>query len=157
MLIAIVLVFSVAVGLLFCDPIGGQAVALVRAQARDRHIAYLTAGPGVLRAGPDRDRRPQVQYRSRVDPLAMGRVVVSRITGRVTRAAAPSTSNWRRTVHGRPRLHRGPEAAAMAVKLNQTYSLPQILRMYAEVAYYGHGYYGLDAASCGYFLACRSG
>jgi hypothetical protein len=25
----------------------------------------------------------------------------------------------------------------MAVKLNQTYSRPQILRMYAEVAYYG--------------------
>ena len=23
--------------------------------------------------------------------------------------------------------------------------------MYAEIAYYGHGYYGLDAASCGYF------
>jgi membrane peptidoglycan carboxypeptidase len=23
--------------------------------------------------------------------------------------------------------------------------------MYAEVAYYGHGYYGLEAASCGYF------
>jgi membrane peptidoglycan carboxypeptidase len=39
----------------------------------------------------------------------------------------------------------------MAVKLNQAYSRPQILRMYAEVAYYGHGYYGLDAASCGYF------
>jgi membrane peptidoglycan carboxypeptidase len=23
--------------------------------------------------------------------------------------------------------------------------------MYAEVAYYGHGYYGLEQASCGYF------
>jgi membrane peptidoglycan carboxypeptidase len=23
--------------------------------------------------------------------------------------------------------------------------------MYAEVAYYGHGFYGLEAASCGYF------
>jgi membrane peptidoglycan carboxypeptidase len=23
--------------------------------------------------------------------------------------------------------------------------------MYAELAYYGHGYYGLSAASCGYF------
>ena len=27
----------------------------------------------------------------------------------------------------------------------------QILRMYADVAYFGHGYYGLAAASCGYF------
>ena len=40
---------------------------------------------------------------------------------------------------------------ALAVKLNQAYSRAEILRMYAEVAYYGHGYYGLDAASCGYF------
>jgi membrane peptidoglycan carboxypeptidase len=40
---------------------------------------------------------------------------------------------------------------ALAVKLNMTYSKPEILRLYAEVAYYGHGYYGLNAASCGYF------
>ena len=40
---------------------------------------------------------------------------------------------------------------ALAVKLNAAYSKAQILRLYAEVAYYGHGYYGLQAASCGYF------
>jgi membrane peptidoglycan carboxypeptidase len=40
---------------------------------------------------------------------------------------------------------------ALAVKLNATYSKATILRAYAEVAYYGHGYYGLQAASCGYF------
>ena len=40
---------------------------------------------------------------------------------------------------------------ALAVKLNAAYSKAQILRLYAEVAYYGHGYYGLRAASCGYF------
>ena len=39
----------------------------------------------------------------------------------------------------------------MVVKLNRTYSRAEILRMYAEVAYYGHGYYGLAAASCGCF------
>ena len=39
----------------------------------------------------------------------------------------------------------------LAVKLNAAYSKAQILRLYAEVAYYGHGYYGLKAASCGYF------
>ena len=40
---------------------------------------------------------------------------------------------------------------ALAIKLNLTYSKPQILQLYAEIAYYGHGYYGLNAASCGYF------
>jgi membrane peptidoglycan carboxypeptidase len=40
---------------------------------------------------------------------------------------------------------------ALAVKLNRAYSRAEILRLYAEIAYYGHGYYGLEAASCGYF------
>ena len=39
----------------------------------------------------------------------------------------------------------------LAFKLNATYSKAQILALYAEVAYYGHGYYGLEQASCGYF------
>lgn len=40
---------------------------------------------------------------------------------------------------------------ALGVKLSAAYSKPQLLTMYAEAAYYGHGYYGLQAASCGYF------
>jgi membrane peptidoglycan carboxypeptidase len=39
----------------------------------------------------------------------------------------------------------------LAVKLNLAYSKQQILDLYAEVAYYGHGFYGLEQASCGYF------
>ena len=40
---------------------------------------------------------------------------------------------------------------ALAVKLNAMYSKAEILRLYAEVAYYGNNYYGLQQASCGYF------
>ena len=43
------------------------------------------------------------------------------------------------------------EQLALAVKLNTTTAGREILRLYAEIAYYGHGYYGLEAASCGYF------
>jgi membrane peptidoglycan carboxypeptidase len=43
------------------------------------------------------------------------------------------------------------EQITLAFKLNGAYSKQQILRLYAEVAYYGHGYYGLEQASCGYF------
>ena len=43
------------------------------------------------------------------------------------------------------------EQVVLAVKLNHAYSRAEVLRLYAEVAYYGHGYYGLNAASCGYF------
>ncbi|MGH3279387.1 MAG: transglycosylase domain-containing protein, partial [Trebonia sp.] len=43
------------------------------------------------------------------------------------------------------------EQVTLAVKLNLAYSKQRILNLYAEVAYYGHGYYGLERASCGYF------
>ncbi len=43
------------------------------------------------------------------------------------------------------------EQVILAVKLDTLYSKPQILEMYASVAYFGHGYYGLDAAARGYF------
>src|SRR5260370_4607131 len=42
------------------------------------------------------------------------------------------------------------EQIILGIKLDLSYSKPQILRLYADVAYFGHGYYGLAAASCGY-------
>jgi membrane peptidoglycan carboxypeptidase len=33
----------------------------------------------------------------------------------------------------------------------------EILQLYADVAYFGHGYYGLAAASCGYFAVPPAG
>jgi membrane peptidoglycan carboxypeptidase len=43
------------------------------------------------------------------------------------------------------------EPVALAIKLNLQYSKAQSLVMYADPVYFGHGFYGLDAASCGYF------
>jgi len=43
------------------------------------------------------------------------------------------------------------EQAGLALKLDQRYAKASILEMYTQVAYFGHGYYGLAAASCGYF------
>ena len=40
---------------------------------------------------------------------------------------------------------------ALAVKLRYGFTGAQILQMYADVAYYGGGFYGIQAASCGYF------
>ena len=39
----------------------------------------------------------------------------------------------------------------LAVKLDARYSKSQILEMYAASVYFGHGFYGLPAAACGYF------
>jgi penicillin-binding protein 1A len=43
------------------------------------------------------------------------------------------------------------EQVMLGVKLSLSYPRAEILQMYADVAYFGHGYYGLGEASCGYF------
>ncbi|MCU1473287.1 biosynthetic peptidoglycan transglycosylase [Amnibacterium sp.] len=43
------------------------------------------------------------------------------------------------------------EQVGLALKLDTDFSKAQILRMYLDTAYFGHGYYGLAAASEGYF------
>jgi membrane peptidoglycan carboxypeptidase len=43
------------------------------------------------------------------------------------------------------------EQVELALKLDAKYSKAQILEMYLNAVYFGHGYYGLPAASRGYF------
>jgi membrane peptidoglycan carboxypeptidase len=154
-LLAVVVLLAVAVGLLFVlTPSAGQATALAQAQARERRIAY--PGPPVpvyfaqaLIATEDH----RFNTDPGVDPLAMGRVVISWITGREDQGGSTIDQQLAKNLYtgGHSGFTEDLEQLAIAVKLNQTYSRAEILRMYAEVAYYGHGYYGLAAASCGYF------
>jgi transglycosylase-like protein len=43
------------------------------------------------------------------------------------------------------------EQAVLVMKLRWTYSENRLIDMFAAVASFGHGYYGLASASCGYF------
>ena len=154
-LFAIVVIFAATVGLLFVlTPSASQATALAQAQARAHHIAY--PGPPVppyfaqaLVATEDH----RFNTDPGVDPLAMARVVVSWITGRKDQGGSTIDQQLAKNLYtgGHSGFTQVLEQLALAVKLNQTYSRPEILRLYAEIAYYGHGYYGLEAASCGYF------
>ena len=154
-LFALVAVFAVAVGLLFVlTPSAGQATALAQAQAQARHIAY--PGPPVpayfaqaLVATEDH----RFNTDPGVDPLAMARVVVSWAIGREDQGGSTIDQQLAKNLYtgGHSGFTNDLEQMALAVKLNRTYSRAEILRLYAEIAYYGHGYYGLDAASCGYF------
>jgi penicillin-binding protein 1A len=49
------------------------------------------------------------------------------------------------------------EQTALAVKLDARYSKTDILRMYLDTVYFGHGYYGLTRAAEGYFGVAPSG
>ena len=154
-LLAVVVVFAVGVGLLYVlTPSAGQATALAQAQARERHIAY--PGPPVpayfaqaLVATEDH----RFNTDPGVDPLAMARVVVSWAFGRPDQGGSTIDQQLAKNLYtgGRSGFTKDLEQMAIAVKLSQTYTRAEILRLYAEVAYYGHGYYGLAAASCGYF------
>ena len=152
---AVVVIFAVAVGLIFVlTPSAGQATALAQAQAREHHIAY--PGPPVpvyfaqaLVATEDH----RFYTDPGVDPLALARVVVSWVTGHSDQGGSTIDQQLAKNLYtgGHSGFTQVLEQLAMAVKLNQMYSRPEILRMYAEIAYYGHLYYGLEAASCGYF------
>jgi len=154
-LTVLVMVFAAAAGLLFAlTPSANQATALTRAQAQARHIAY--PGP-VVPANFAQALIATEDHRFNsdpgVDPLAMARVAVSWITGREDQGGSTIDQQLAKNLYtgGRGGFTNDVKQLAIAVKLNQAYSRPEILRMYAEVAYYGHGYYGLRAASCGYF------
>jgi membrane peptidoglycan carboxypeptidase len=154
-LLAVVVLLALAGGALFVlTPSAGQATALAQAQAAEHHIAY--PGPPVPRYFAQalvatEDHRFYAD--PGVDPFALTRVIASRVTGRADQGGSTIDQQLAKNLYtsGRSGFTRDLEQVALAVKLNVTYSKPEILRLYAEVAYYGHGYYGLSAASCGYF------
>ena len=153
--LAVVVLLALAGGALFVlTPSAGQATALAQAQAAEHHIAY--PGPPVppyfaqaLVATEDH----RFYTDPGVDPFALARVVASRITGRTDQGGSTIDQQLAKNLYtsGRSGFTQDLEQVTLALKLNRTYSKAEILQLYAEVAYYGHGYYGLSAASCGYF------
>jgi membrane peptidoglycan carboxypeptidase len=153
--LVVILVLAAAIALLFAfTPSAGEATALVQDQARQHNVAY----PGVpvppyfaqaLVATEDK----RFYSDPGVDPLAIGRVVLAKVTGRPDQGGSTIAQQLAKMLYtqGRSGVKIELEQVTLAIKLNMTYSKAQILQMYSEVAYYGHGYYGLEQASCGYF------
>jgi membrane peptidoglycan carboxypeptidase len=154
-LAAVILIVAAGIGLLFVlTPSAGQATALAAAQAREHHITY--PGPPVPQYFAEalvatEDHRFYAD--PGVDPFALVRVAGSWITGHTGGGGSTIDQQLAKNLYtsGHSSFTQIVEQVAMAVKLNRTYSRAEILRLYAEIAYYGHGYYGLQAASCGYF------
>jgi membrane peptidoglycan carboxypeptidase len=141
-------------GLLLATPSATEATKLAEQQAAQHGIGY--PGPPV----PENFARPLVATEDHrfyaepgIDALAVGRAVEGKLTGGQDQGGATIEQQLAKMLYtpGQSGLAAELKQVALAVKLNATYSKAQILRLYAEVAYYGHGYYGLQAASCGYF------
>jgi membrane peptidoglycan carboxypeptidase len=155
-LATVVVVLALAAGVLWViTPPASEATALARAQAAEHGIAY--PGPRV----PENFARPLIATEDHrfysepgVDLLAVARVVQAKVTGGSGDQGGATIEQQLAKLLYTPAEH-GLDAkvkqVALAVKLNFAYAKQQILDMYAEVAYYGHGFYGLEQASCGYF------
>jgi membrane peptidoglycan carboxypeptidase len=152
---ALIAFLLAAVALLYAfTPSAGQATTLAEAQAAEHHIAY--PGPPVPQYFAEalvatEDHRFYAD--PGVDPLALLRVATSWLTGHTDGGGSTIDQQLAKNLYtsGHSSFPQILEQVALAVKLNRAYSRAEILRLYAEIAYYGHGYYGLQAASCGYF------
>ncbi len=140
--------------LLFITPSVGNAPALARAFDRVHHVAY--PGPPV----PARFAEALIEtedhrfyYEPGIDPFGVARFLLGKITGNPDQGGATLYQQLAKMLYspGKTGLLVQAEQATMGIKLDFAFPKATILQMYADVTYFGHGYYGLAAASCGYF------
>jgi membrane peptidoglycan carboxypeptidase len=160
-LIALALVATMAfVGAFLATPSVSNAPALARSFDVAHHIAY--PGPPV----PARFAAALVSTEDHrfysepgIDPFAIGRVVRGRITGQPDQGGATLYQQLAKMLYtpGGSGVLVELEQIMLGIKLDLGYTKAEVLRLYAEVAYFGHGYYGLAAATCGYFGVTPAG
>lgn len=162
LLAAVVLLGGAAFGLLYvATPSVQNAPALARAIDHTHHVRY--PGPQVptlfaesLVATEDH----RFYSEPGIDVFAVARVAAATLTGHgAEQGGATLYQQLAKMLYtpGDSGVTTEVEQVMLGIKLDQTYSKAQILRMYADVAYFGHGYYGLAAASCGYFGTVPAG
>jgi penicillin-binding protein 1A len=142
--------------LLAFTPSVGNALAVARAQALSHHSPYPgpPAPPKFTAAlTSTEDHRFGSALEPGFDPFAVGRVAWSGLTGGGDQGGATLYQQLAKLLYDphSDGLRLYAYEVALGIKLKFSYSSEQILRMYAGVAYFGHGYYGIDVASCGYF------
>jgi membrane peptidoglycan carboxypeptidase len=141
-------------GLMLMTPSVGNAEDLVQAQDLAHHAAY--PGPPV----PARFAESLVATEDKrfysepgIDFYAVVRVGFGYATGHFNEGGATLYQQLAKLLYtqGQSTVPDEAKQVALAVKLYLTYPKQQILQMYSEVAYFGNGFFGLAAASCGYF------
>jgi membrane peptidoglycan carboxypeptidase len=152
--LVLVVVFVIGFGaLMLATPSVGNAWSLARAQATSHHEQF--PGPPVARrfaAALIATEDHRFASEPGFDPFALPRIALSVLTGK-DQGGATLYQQLAKLLYGsgKPRLSTEVTEVALGIKLKFSYSRARILQMYADVAYFGHGYYGLAAASCGYF------
>jgi membrane peptidoglycan carboxypeptidase len=150
----ILLVLLALGGLLVSTPSVSDAPARAQAIDQQHHVAY--PGPPVpyrFAAALVATEDHRFYSEPGIDPFAVARLIVGRLTGRPDQGGATLYQQLAKMLYtpGQPGIVVEAEEVGLGIKLYLTYPKAQILQMYADVAYFGHHYYGLAAASCGYF------
>lgn len=147
-------------GLMLVLPGVGDAPALARALDRAHHAAYPgTALPPRVEAALVATEDHRFYSEPGIDLVAAGRMVLGRLSGGPDQGGATLYQQLAKMLYvpGRSGPLAEAEQVLLGIKLDLNYSKAQILQMYTDVAYFGHGYYGLAAASCGYFAERPAG
>lgn len=131
------------------------AVALIQAKRRGITYPGLPPPPHFIDSlVATEDQRFYSVIDPGVDPFAIARAILAEITPHRADPGGSTIPQQLAKMLFTPRrngLVAKMEQVILAIKLSFTYPRASILSMYAEVAYYGDGYYSLTAASCGYF------
>jgi membrane peptidoglycan carboxypeptidase len=152
---ALVAVLVLAGGVLLAvTPSVGSAWSIARAEASAHHSAF--PGPPVphkFSAALIATEDHRFASEPGIDLFAIARVLFAKLTGGGDQGGATLYQQLAKLLYTPNQAGMKVEVkqVALAIKLKYSYSGEQILRMYADVAYFGHGYYGLQQASCGYF------
>jgi penicillin-binding protein 1A len=87
-----------------------------------------------------------------IDPFAIARVTAGSLMGKPDQGGSTLYQQLAKILYvpSSGTLAKA-EQILLGVKLALSYPRAEILQMYSSVAYFGHGYYGLQSASCGYF------
>ena len=155
MILGLILVSALSLGgLLLVTPSVGDAPARAQAMDQQHHVAYPgPAVPARFAASLVSTEDHRFYSEPGIDPIAIGRLIMGRIAGRPDQGGATLYQQLAKMLYtpDRSGIEVEAEQVGLGIKLDLAYPKWQILRMYADVAYFGHNYYGLGAASCGYF------
>jgi penicillin-binding protein 1A len=151
----LLLAFAVAFGLLLLiTPSIGNAPELAKAIDQQHGAPYPGAVvPPRFAIALQATEDHRFASEPGIDPVAVARVFYSYLSGRGDQGGATLYQQLAKLLYtpDQAGLAAKAEQVALAVKLKYGYSEAEILRLYADVAYFGHGFYGLENASCGYF------
>lgn len=154
-IVVLVVVVGLAVGaLLVLTPPVGDAEARVAAAAASHHVPD-PLGPPPVRVAAALVAVEDSRFYSEpgVDPLAAGKLLLVPVLGPGEAPGATLDQQLAKNLytHGRSTARDQAEQFGLALKLDAAYSKPELLRMYLNTVYFGHTFYGVTAASEGYF------